>query len=547
MSNILPISRRTVLQGAGATALLALLAACGEDGTATVTTSGGTGTGNTTGGGTPSSKEIDTLTIGFAASLSNLYPGKEAGILNYYVAALVGEGLVAPDSVGKLVPALAEKFEQTSPTTYVYTLRSNAKFSDGTPVTADDVVYSIGLAKDENVSPNIAYYWANMDTAEKTADNEVTITLLTPDVAFEWGPCAANALWITTQKFVEANNGDLGTPTSLLFGTGPYKVTKFVPDSSVELERVDTWWGGPVPVKTVRIDFIPQETTRVLARESGDIDIAINISLDQAQQWASTKDTSVIFAPDRSYVGLDFNTAVEPFDDIHVRTAIALACDRAAYVKSLLNGHGEVATALTTPQQIEGVLGADGARTALGEAFTLSYDMDAAKAELAKSKVPDGFTTKVGISSSAPQVSAAFQALKAAVKPLGIIIEIEEMPVEQWFDTIGSPDWGLAYMVYNSTTGDPGELATWFLGEGNPASLTNTDVTDLMAQAREETDPAQRIELLIAAQKAALTEVAYVPLWWGEGATAIADKYTIKDFSSYTMLSPWTSSILTNG
>ncbi len=547
MSNFLPISRRTVLQGAGASALLMLLAACGEDGGATVTTTGGTGTGNTTGGSDPTSQEIDTLTIGFPASLSNLYPGKEAGILNYYVAALVGEGLVAPDSVGKLVPALAEKWKQTSPTTYVYTLRANAKFSDGTAVTADDVVYSIGLAKDENVSPNIAYYWANMDTAEKTADNEVTITLLSPDVAFEWGPCAANALWVTTQKFVEANNGDLGTTTSLLFGTGPYKVTKFVPDSSVELERVDSWWGGPVPVKTVRIDFIPQENTRVLARESGDIDIAINISLDQAQQWASTKNTSVIFAPDRSYVGIDFNTAVEPFDDIHVRRAIALACDRAAYVKSLLNGHGEVATALTTPQQIEGVLGADGARAALSPAFELTYDMDAAKAELALSKVPEGFTTKVGISSSAPQVSAAFQALKAAVEPLGITIEIEEMPVEQWFDTIGSPDWGLAYMSYNSTTGDPGELATWFLGEGNPASFTNADVTDLMAQSREETDPAQRIELLIAAQKAALAEVPYIPLWWGEGATALSNKYTIKDYSSYTLLTPWTPSILTNG
>jgi len=547
MSNFLPISRRTVLQGAGASALLMLLAACGEDGGATVTTTGGTGTGNTTGGSDPTSQEIDTLTIGFPASLSNLYPGKEAGILNYYVAALVGEGLVAPDSVGRLVPALAEKWKQTSPTTYVYTLRANAKFSDGTAVTADDVVYSIGLAKDENVSPNIAYYWANMDTAEKTADNEVTITLLSPDVAFEWGPCAANALWVTTQKFVEANNGDLGTTTSLLFGTGPYKVTKFVPDSSVELERVDSWWGGPVPVKTVRIDFIPQENTRVLARESGDIDIAINISLDQAQQWASTKNTSVIFAPDRSYVGIDFNTAVEPFDDIHVRRAIALACDRAAYVKSLLNGHGEVATALTTPQQIEGVLGADGARAALSPAFELTYDMDAAKAELALSKVPEGFTTKVGISSSAPQVSAAFQALKAAVEPLGITIEIEEMPVEQWFDTIGSPDWGLAYMSYNSTTGDPGELATWFLGEGNPASFTNADVTDLMAQSREETDPAQRIELLIAAQKAALAEVPYIPLWWGEGATALSNKYTIKDYSSYTLLTPWTPSILTNG
>ena len=537
------ISRRLVLQGMGASALLALLAACGGD-----DTDAGDATGDSSaGGGSGTAKEIDLLTIGFPASLSNLYPGKEAGILNYYVAALVAEGLVAPDGTGKLQPALAESWEQTSPTTYVYTLRAGATFHDGTPVTADDVVYSIGIAKDETISPNVAYYWANTTSVEKTADNQVTITLGSPDVAFEWGPCAANALWIVSQKYVEDNGGDIGTPTSLLYGTGPYKVTKFVPDSMVELERVDTWWGGTPPVKTVRFDFIPEETTRLLARQSGDIDIAINISLDQAQQWEDTENTSVLYAADRSYVGIDFNTAVEPFDDVHVRTAIAHAADRASYVSQLLGGRGEAATALTTPEQIEGVLGADGAREALKVVLDLPYDLEAAKAELAKSKVPDGFTTKVGISSSAPQVSAAFQVLKAAVEPLGIVIEIEEMPVEQWFDTIGSPDWGLAYMSYTSTTGDPAEMSSWFLGEGNPASYANDEVTALMGQVREETDPAKRVELLIEAQRVAMLDVPYVPLWWGVAATAVSDDYTIEDFGSYTLVSPWTSRILTKG
>jgi peptide/nickel transport system substrate-binding protein len=98
----------------------------------------------------------------------------------------------------------------------VYTLRADAKFSDGSPVTADDIVYSVGLSKDETVSPNTAYYWANVDKAEKTGDNEVTITLASPDVAFEWGPCAANAMWITKQSFVDAAGGDIGTPDTLL-------------------------------------------------------------------------------------------------------------------------------------------------------------------------------------------------------------------------------------------------------------------------------------------------------------------------------------------
>jgi peptide/nickel transport system substrate-binding protein len=313
----------------------------------------------------------------------------------------------------------------------------------------------------------------------------------------------------------------------------------------VELERVDTWWGGVPPVKTVRIEFITEEATRVLARKSGDIDLALSISLDQLSQWENAADTTVLFAPDRSYAGIDFNTAVEPFDDIHVRRAIAYACDRATVVEKLLVGHGEPATALITPDQISSVLGLEGARKALKEVLDLPFDLDKAKEELALSKVPDGFSTKVGVSSSAPQISQFFQSLAETVKPLGINIEVEEMPVEQWYDTIGSADWGLAYMWYFNATGDPAEMSSWFFGEGNPASYTNDAVTELMAQAKEETDPAKRVEILIEAQKTALADIPYIPLWWGEAATAINSKYTIEDFGSYSLLSPWTPRILT--
>lgn len=532
-----PIHRRTVLQGSGLAALAALVAACSRG-------------GDTNPSGAPSgsysSQEIDELVVAIPATLSTLYPGQEAGNFNYYVAALIAEGLVAPDGTGKLVPALAESWKQTDPTTYVYTIREDAKFTDGSPLTVDDVLYSIELARSDKSSPNIAYYWANTKSAKQTGDREVTITLASPDVAFEWGPCAANALWIMNKKYVEAHGGKLGTADAFLMGTGPYKVTKFEPDSTVELERVDTWWGGKPPVAKVRIDFIEDESTRLLARQSGDIDMAMAISLDQAQQWDSTPDTSVLFAPDRSYVGIDFNTAVEPFDDIHVRRAIALCCDRKAYVEKLLRGHGSVATALTTPEQIASIVGGvDAAREMLAKVNDVPFDVDEAKAELAQSKVPDGFSVTVGVSTSAPQVSQAFQALGQAVKPLGITIEVKEMPVEKWYDTIGSKDWGLAYMWYFNATGDPAEMSTWFLGEGNPASFSNDKVTKLMDQQRQETDPQKRVETLLEAQRLALDELPYFPLWWGEAATAINDEYTIEDFGSYTFLSPWTPRILT--
>ena len=545
LSGSTPVSRRTVIRGATAGAFLALVT--GRQVGALPRLLGGTsGTAaaGTTAGAPATMVEIDTLRVGFPSSMTSLYPGKEAGIVNYYAASLVGEGLLAPDPAGNIAPALASSWERTSPTTLVFTLRDDAKFSDGVAVTPADVVYSIEMAKDETRSPNTAWAWGNLAKVEATGEHQITITLSDPDVGFEWVPTAANALWVTSQKFVEANGGEIGTPSALLYGTGPYKVTSFAPDSHIEMERVDTWWGGKVPAAKVRIDFIRDESTRILARQAGDIDLAINIALDQLQEWDDAGDTTVMITPNRSYVGIDFNTAVAPFDDIHVRRAIAMACDRGGFVSSLLGGHGEVATALTTPEQIDSVLGAEGARAALKPVLDLPFDLDAAKAELAASKVPTGFTTKVGVSTSAPQVSQAFQSLKQTLEPLGIVIEIEEMPVEQWYGTIGSADYGLAYMDYTNTTGDPAELSNWFLTDGNPASYTNADVTAKLSAAKAETDPAKRVALLIEAQQLAMADIPYVPLWWGVAASAIRADYSMPEFSSYAFLSPWTPRII---
>ncbi|WP_300677509.1 ABC transporter substrate-binding protein [Nocardioides sp.] len=553
MDRTITINRRTLFQGTGAVALLAALAACGDSGSSK-TGSGGSG-------------KIDTLTVALPSSLTNLYPGKEAGIVNYFVATLVLEGLVAPDSSGALAPALAKSWKQATPTTYVYELREDATFSDGSAVTPEDIVYSVNLAKDAKVAPNTAYYWANVKGAKKTGPQQVTITLSSPDVAFAWGPTAANAFWVTAERFVTAAGGvaQLGTTKGLVTGTGPYKVTSFTPDSGVVLEATGKWWGGNVAIKKVEIKFIPEESTRILARESGDIDLAVNVSISQAAQWKKAGSTTVLFAPNRSYVGIDFNTAVAPFDDVHVRRAIAYAADRAGYVTSLLGGHGQPATALTTPEQVASLYTDSEALQKLA-LLDLPYDLDKAKAELAQSKVPQGFKTTVGVASDAREVSLVFQALAEAVKELGIgevslvfqalaeavkelgiEIEIKEMPTEQWYGTIGSDKYGLAYMSYFNTTGDPAELPNWFLGAGNPASYKNPKVAALLAKATSETDESARVDELIEAQRLALADVAYLPLWWGEAAYAIESSYTIEDLGSYTLLSPWTQRIKSRG
>jgi molybdate transport repressor ModE-like protein len=490
--------------------------------------------------GVDTGQEIDNITVALPGSLSNLYVGQEAGILNYYIAAITQEGLVTIDSHGAIQPGLAKSWKQTDDVTYVYELRDDAKFQDGTPVTADDVVFSLEKAKDETVSPGLAYYLTNVDKIEKTGDHEVTITLTAPDAAFAANMSAGGAAFITSQKFWEEHKGAVGTPDALLLGSGPYKVTEFVPDSHVTFERVDTWWGDLPKVKKITVNFIPDETTRLLAAKSGDVDVAFNVPLAQADQWEALDTVRVEYVNDLSYVGLYFNVNVAPFDDPKVREAVAHAVNREAYVKTLLHGHGEAATAIETPESLAKVYSADEARKVLSSIPQWDYDLNAAKAALAASGHPDGFDAEILTPNTGPQLGAAAQALSQDLAQIGIKLTVREVPIEEWLASIDpSSDHGINFMWYFSTLGDPAEIPSYLLGAGNATGNEDPAIIALLGKVGAEKDPAARVDLLVKAETLQAQQVVNVPLWWGQSATAFAKDLGTTDYSSFSFVSAW--------
>ncbi|MGI8333849.1 ABC transporter substrate-binding protein [Actinomadura scrupuli] len=529
-------SRRSVLRAAfaGATVLSAsaFLEACGARSSATHHSSASAGAGTDTG------KTIDLLRVALPGSLSTLYPGQESGILNYFVANICMEGLTGVDSAGRIVPGLASAVQRTSETTYVYTLRPDARFHDGSPVTAEDILYSIEMARDTKISPSTASYWANLAKAVKSGDHEITLTAKARNEAFPWVATNADALWVAPKAAWQKAKGHIGTASALLVGSGPYKVTGFAPDSHVEFERVETWWGTRPKVTKIRFDFIPDDNTRLLAWKAGKADLALNVPPAAAGQWESAPRTRVVSAPDRSYVGLTFNTTAKPFDDVHVRKAIAYAVNRDAIVKDILHGRGRVATALSTPEQFGGLWTAEQAASRLAAVPQYGYDLDKARQELAQSSAPKGFTAKISYPNTGPQLGTAALALAADLKKIGITLEVKELAIEQWLAELNTSP-ALSYMWYFNTTGDPGELANWFLSAGNPAKYANKQVADVIAKSGTESDPAKRAALLIQAQVAQAADVAYAPLWWGQAATAMTDAIGVKDYSSYTLLNAW--------
>lgn len=478
------------------------------------------------------------LTIALGDSITNLYPGVEAGVANYWVAAATAEGLVTVDPQGELQPALATTWEQTDPTTYVFEIDSTAVFQDGSPLTMDDVLASIDAARSPEISPSIIT-WSNVDTVTQTDDWELTITLVSPDASFIYGPSSSAGLFVYPASYWESAGDALGTAESLPIGTGPYQVTEFSPDSSITLEKSEHWDGPEAAYDSLEFEIIPDANTRLLAMQNGEIDLALSVPVQQISQWENSDNFTVTFTPNRSYVGITFDTAVEPFDDKNVRDAVAHSFDRAGLVEQVLGGHGEVATALLTPAQLEAEFGAEESRELLSDMQQYPFDLDAAKQALAASGSSNGFTTELVYPDAFPELALSAELLKQNLAKIGVTLETKSVTTNEWYSTMADRKHGIGFMSYFSTTADPAEMTNWFLGPDNLASFSSEEVDSALEQARMSQSREEQLTALLKANRLQAEANAYAPLWWGEQAIATGNNIEFVNYTSFALFSTW--------
>ena len=156
---------------------------------------------------------------------------------------LIQDNLLAYTGDGELVPSAASAWTATSPTTYVYTLRDDLKFSDGSPVTPEDVKFSIDQQSDPAVASKESALFENVESV--TVDgNDITVELKTPDSLWKYLPSHMGT-YIYKQSDVEANLDSYGTPEHFPIGSGPYMVSEFVADSHVTMVPNPYYWGDP--------------------------------------------------------------------------------------------------------------------------------------------------------------------------------------------------------------------------------------------------------------------------------------------------------------
>lgn len=528
---------RAYATGAGVLASLLALAACGSS------HSGSPGGGSTA---SAVSGAFQTFTVAAPGSRTNLYVGDQEGTVNHWIAANVQEGLVWPSGNGTYKPALATSWTEPNPTTYVFNLRKDAKFSNGTPLTAADVVYSIQFGASPKYSPQTSYYLEDLKSVAQTGPYQVTVKLTAPENGFLGSLSTAGGLWVSSESYLKAHLSDIGTATGLILGTGPYKVTKFVPDEGVWLTRDNTWWGGVPKIKNIVVTFYNDDNAEYLAAKSGAVDLALWIMPTQEPEWNDLSGFYVTNATQNSYVGLVFNPNVAPFSDIHVRQAIADAFNKQTFVQDVLKGgDSQVATAITAPISLEAGYSQAQASSLLAALPQPQQSLTAAKQQLSESKYPHGFTTTLDWPNNGPQLGLAAQVLASDLAKIGITVKVSEVPIAEWLGSFSNTKVGLNFMWDQVATGDMSEYIEALLGPGNPSYYTNAPITKLLNEENTQTNPQLRAQEIIALNKLAdSTDLLDVPLWWEPVGMAFKDGLGIPGYNYATFYGPWAASVV---
>ncbi len=233
------------------------------------------------------------------------------------------ETLLKLSAQGQLEPDLATSWSQINPVTYVYHLRPGVKFWDGA-LTAPDVVYSLNY--DRAPGSEAGYAFASVKSVAADGPSTVVVTLKQPDASWQYVP-AEIASEIFEMKFAEDHKSSFGEPGTLIMGTGPWEVNSFDPTSGIQLSANPTWWGGKVPIQHISLDFFSSDTSLALAFRAGEIDL--DPFVPDPQNFAATSGAKIITAPSCAGAVFSMNTQLAPWDDVHVRRAVAYALNRA--------------------------------------------------------------------------------------------------------------------------------------------------------------------------------------------------------------------------
>jgi peptide/nickel transport system substrate-binding protein len=441
---------------------------------------------------------------------------------------LVYQTALVYGTYGQLKPQVISSWKQTSATRYVYNVKPGQKFSNGTPVTAKDVAFSLAI----NVDPKIGSRFAALFVSVKriaAKGNQVIVTLKVPDSTWRYVP-AQMAGYVYSKADYQKNPNAYGTPTAMPIGTGPYKFQSFQPNSQVVLVRNPYWHGKKYPWDKVVMPIIPNAQAMLLAVQNGSIDGTWDVPSSSLSQWIPAQGIVLHTFPSAGWRGFSIDMTDGPFADIHVRKAIAYSIDKTGLVKALLYGAGQPVKCIVPPSMFKAVLPAKEVDAALAKVPNYDFNLDKAKSELKQSKFPKGFTTTLNVPNGCGACIAIAQNLQQSLKQIGITVNLNLMPGGPRFQVIldHGPNLGLQVLGMGPDYPDPANYPSilWprnqaVKGGQNSSNWRNSAIDTLMKTALATPNRAAAARLILKGCQLEAQQVSYIPIFTFPFAVAV--------------------------
>lgn len=451
------------------------------------------------------------------------------------------EGLTRQKPDGSLEPWLAESVDNPSPTVYVYHLRKGVKFWDGQPLTSEDVVFSLDRLRDP--SSYTAAKYRSVKTIEATDPSTVTVMLKSPDSNWPVQTSMFSAQ-IIEKKFYEEHKQNFGNPGTLVMGTGPYEAISLDPASGATFKANPNYWGGKVGFKELDIKFFDNETNAALALRAGSVDMVPSVS--KAASFKATSKANIVNGPSCSIGFLSMNTQVAPWNDIHVRRAVAYALDRNAFVDDF-SGYAEPITTFIPPASLSSIASKDETAAMIKSLPQYPYSLEAAKAELAKSAYPNGFTAELPTTDYSNDVSGS-QIVAEQLSKIGIKLTVKRQTSAAWVAGVSAAvqDRPTVYAAGQGCTSTPGYMPSYWLGSAglvkggsNLAAYGPPSMDHIIEKASEATTPDAQFKTYTELLTQLGTDVPYIPLVALKASVGIASGFQWASYAQPWWNEPW--------
>jgi peptide/nickel transport system substrate-binding protein len=457
---------------------------------------------------------------------------------------LLFEHLTQFTPVGSVKPDLATSLTEQAPTVYVAHLRHGVKFWDGNELTSADVVYSLDYERKPTTNTSVF-----LTSVKKIAARDrytVVITLSHPDATLAENLAFAGGIF--EKSFQQAHAATFGQANTLVEATGPYQVDSFNPTTGLELSPNPHWWGGPIPVRHISVKVLKDEPGEALAMRAGQLDIAFPAI---GGPFAKTAGSSVrvlsVGTSTVAYFGMNVKQA--PWNDVHVRRAVAYALNRPQLV--VANGGKGSATpeSYFIPEfELENLVGQAKVKALLRGIPTYPFSIAKAKQELAKSAYPNGFSASTD-TVSIVNYDIVNEAIAAELAAIGIKLKVRIVDYGTWSNELTAQRGrtaGVIYTYIGAQNADPNSLPGQMLGAKNAAAgglnFANYDAPGLEALLKEgveTTAPAGRVAVYVKLMKLLATDEPYVPLYRQNQSLALGPHLVLPGFGQFEFFTKW--------